>query len=39
VSRAELIREVNGRVNAKFPYKTDLEIYGQPDFWERIGLG
>jgi predicted transglutaminase-like cysteine proteinase len=34
-ARADLLARVNSAVNA-LPYKTDFQIYGQPDFWERI---
>jgi predicted transglutaminase-like cysteine proteinase len=37
VSRAEVIREVNARVNA-YPYSFDITLYQRADFWERIGL-
>jgi predicted transglutaminase-like cysteine proteinase len=37
VSRIDLMQEINARVNA-YPYTPDLQLYRQPDFWERIGL-
>jgi predicted transglutaminase-like cysteine proteinase len=29
------LKRVNGEIN-ELPYKTDLELYGKPDVWERI---
>lgn len=37
MSRADLVQEVNARVNA-YPYRTDVDAYGMSDFWERISV-
>lgn len=31
----DLVRAVNGKVNRRLTYKTDLELYQLPDFWTR----
>jgi predicted transglutaminase-like cysteine proteinase len=33
---AAQVAAINAAVNA-LPYRTDLALYGEPDFWERIG--
>jgi predicted transglutaminase-like cysteine proteinase len=29
----DLVRKVNGRINSRIEYKTDMELYGIPEFW------
>jgi predicted transglutaminase-like cysteine proteinase len=34
-TRIELISQINFEVN-QFTYSTDMSVWGQPDYWERI---